>query len=450
MGNPPNALTKGSVLKALVTFTVPFFLANVLQSLYGAVDLFVVGQFCDAQAVAAVSTGTQVTQIVTSLVTGLTLGGTILVGNYTGMERWDKVKEAIGTTLSVFAVVAVLLTALMLLFEAPLLTVLNTPAESFEATMDYVAICAWGNFFICGYNALSAILRGYGDSVRPLYFVAVACVANVILDVVFVAGFHLGASGTALATVISQGLSMFLGIAYLKRHAFLFDFKPASFRIARPMAKELARVGIPISFQELMVRISFLYLTAVMNGCGVYAAAVVGIGAKYDVFSMLSATSVANALAALTAQNTGAGKPARAWRSLWYGLAFALGAAFVFWTWAQWNPESMIRLFSDDPGVIAAGVPYFRACSYDYLMVAFVFCLNGYLNGRSKTLWTMVSCTCGALFLRIPLVWYVGNHFAQDLGMLGTVAPVVSGMMAAYTLLYVLWEGRKQRVFRGN
>ena len=438
MGNPPNALTKGSVLKALVTFTVPFLLANVLQSLYGAVDLFVVGQFCDAQAVAAVSTGTQVTQIVTSLVTGLTLGGTILVGNYTGMERWDKVKEAIGTT------------ALMLLFEAPLLTVLNTPAESFEATMDYVAICAWGNFFICGYNALSAILRGYGDSVRPLYFVAVACVANVILDVVFVAGFHLGASGTALATVISQGLSMFLGIAYLKRHAFLFDFKPASFRIARPMAKELARVGIPISFQELMVRISFLYLTAVMNGCGVYAAAVVGIGAKYDVFSMLSATSVANALAALTAQNMGAGKPARAWRSLWYGLAFALGAAFVFWTWAQWNPESMIRLFSDDPGVIAAGVPYFRACSYDYLMVAFVFCLNGYLNGRSKTLWTMVSCTCGALFLRIPLVWYVGNHFAQDLGMLGTVAPVVSGMMAAYTLLYVLWEGRKQRVFRGN
>ena len=167
MTKAPNALTKGSVGKALVTFTVPFLLANVLQSLYGAVDLFVVGQFCDAQAVAAVSTGTQVTQIVTSLVTGLTLGGTILVGNYTGMERWDKVKEAIGTTLTVFALVAVLLTALMLLFEAPLLTLLNTPAESFQATMDYVAICAWGNFFICGYNALSAVLRGYGDSVRP-------------------------------------------------------------------------------------------------------------------------------------------------------------------------------------------------------------------------------------------------------------------------------------------
>ena len=423
MEQAPNALTKGSVVKALVTFTLPFLLANVLQSLYGAVDLFVVGQYCDAQSVAAVSTGTQVTQIVTSLVTGLTLGGTILIGKYTGMERWDKVKTAIGTTLSIFALVALALTALMLLFEAPLLTLLNTPAESFEATMEYVAICAWGNFFICGYNSLSAVLRGYGDSVRPMYFVGVSCVVNILLDFLFVKYVGLGAGGTALATVLSQGVSMAIGIGYLKRKRFLFDFKPASFRIDPAMAKELARVGIPISFQELMVRISFLYLTAVMNHCGVYAAAVVGIGSKYDVFSMLSATSIANALAAITAQNMGAGKPERARKSLWYGLSFALLAACAFWTWAQVSPETMIALFSEDSGVIAAGVPFFRACSYDYIMVAFVFCLNGYLNGRAKTLWTMVSCTFGALCLRIPLVWFVSGHFSQDLGMLGTVAP---------------------------
>ena len=443
MEQAPNALTKGSVVKALVTFTLPFLLANVLQSLYGAVDLFVVGQYCDAQSVAAVSTGTQVTQIVTSLVTGLTLGGTILIGKYTGMERWDKVKTAIGTTLSIFALVALALTALMLLFEAPLLTLLNTPAESFEATMEYVAICAWENFFICGYNSLSAVLRGYGDSVRPMYFVGVACVVNILLDFLFVKYVGLGAGGTALATVLSQGVSMAIGIGYLKRKRFLFDFKPASFRIDPAMAKELARVGIPISFQELMVRISFLYLTAVMNHCGVYAAAVVGIGSKYDVFSMLSATSIANALAAITAQNMGAGKPERARKSLWYGLSFALLAACAFWTWAQVSPETMIALFSEDSGVIAAGVPFFRACSYDYIMVAFVFCLNGYLNGRAKTLWTMVSCTFGALCLRIPLVWFVSGHFSQDLGMLGTVAPVVSGIMALYTLLYILWEGKQ-------
>lgn len=156
----------------------------------------------------------------------------------------------------------------MLLFEAPLLTLLNTPAESFEATMEYVAICAWGNFFICGYNSLSAVLRGYGDSVRPMYFVGVACVVNILLDFLFVKYVGLGAGGTALATVLSQGVSMAIGIGYLKRKRFLFDFKPASFRIDPAMAKELARVGIPISFQELMVRISFLYLTAVMTTAG--------------------------------------------------------------------------------------------------------------------------------------------------------------------------------------
>lgn len=438
-----NPLTQGSVVKALAAFTLPFLLANVLQSLYGAVDLFVVGQYCSPESVAAVSTGTQVTQIVTSLVTGLTLGGTILIGNYTGMGRWDKVKEAIGTTLSLFFLVALVLTALMLVFEAPLLRLLNTPAASFSETMSYVAICAWGNVFICGYNALSAVLRGCGDSVRPLYFVAVACVVNIVLDVLFVKYVGMGASGTALATVISQGLSVVIGVVSLKRSRFLFDFRPSSFRISLPMAGRLARLGVPISFQELMVRISFLYLAAVMNGCGVYAAAVVGIGSKYDVFSMLSAVSVSDALAAITAQNMGAGKPDRARRSLWIGMGFALAVASVFWLWAQAAPETMIGVFSRDADVIAAGVPFFRACSYDYLMVAFVFCLNGYLNGRSKTLWTMVSCTVGALALRMPLVWYVGRHFGDDLGMLGTVAPAVSGVMALYTIGYVLWEGRR-------
>ena len=275
-----------------------------------------------------------------------------------------------------------------------------------------------------------------------MLFVAIACVVNIVLDFVFVRFFALGAAGTALATVIAQAVSMFIAIFYLRRRHFLFDFKPASFRITPHIARELAFIGVPISFQELMVRISFLYLTAVMNSCGVFAAAVVGIGAKYDVFSMLTATSVSNALAAITAQNMGANKPERARRSLWYGMGFSLFVAALFFTWAQLSPESMIGAFSSDANVIAAGVPYFRSCSYDYLMVALVFTLNGYLNGRSKTVWTMVSCSAGALLLRIPMVSVFAANFGDNLGMLGLVAPIVSGIMACYTLFYVLWEGR--------
>lgn len=440
-----NPLTSGSIGKALLWFSLPFLMANILQSLYGAVDLYVVGRFCSAQSIAAVSTGTQVTQIVTSLITGLTLGSTILIGQHTGAGDFHRVKETIGTSLTLFAIVALALTALMLGFKHPLLTILGTPAESFHLTMRYVAICAAGNLFVCGYNAISAILRGYGDSTRPMLFVGVACGVNIALDFLLVGGFGMDVEGTALATIMAQAVSMFAAIVYLKRKDFLFDFRPASFRPVGAMVKHLMRIGIPISFQELMVRVSFLYLMTVMNRCGVYAAAVVGISSKYDVFAMLSATSMANALAAITAQNIGAGKPERARRALWYGLTFALVVSVLFWVWAQTNPASMLRVFTHDEGVIAAGIPFFQSCSYDYIMVAIVFCLNGYLNGRQKTLWTMVSCSAGALLLRIPMVWWFGGHFAGDLGRLGMIAPIVSGIMAAYTLAYVLYEGRSAK-----
>ncbi len=438
-------LTEGSIARTLVVFALPFLAANILQSLYGAVDLFVVGLFCSAESVAAVSTGTQVTQIVSSLISGLTLGSTILIGNFMGERDEESVKKTIGTTLTVFFFVAILITVLLLVFLEPILHALRTPQESFSLTVEYVSICAAGCIFICGYNALSAILRGYGDSKRPMLFILIACILNIILDFLFVAVFSMGVAGTALATIISQAVSMICAIFYLKKRNFIFDFRLRSFKPSGRISLHLAKVGIPISFQELAVRISFLYITAVMNSIGVYSAAIVGIGAKYDVFAMLTATSLANALAAITAQNQGRGKLERARKSLWMSLAFALVVAFAFWLWAQLSPQSMIGVFTSDSAVIETGIPYFRSCSYDYIAVTLVFILNGYLNGRQKTFWTMVSCTFGALVLRIPLVHFFSGRFPDDLGMLGMIAPTVSFIMAAYTIVYVLFEGRKRK-----
>lgn len=440
-----NHLTEGNLVKVLLYFAVPFLIANILQSLYGAVDLFVVGRYCGYESVAAVSTGTQVTQIITSLITGLTLGSTILIGEGMGSRQYDLVKQMIGTTLTIFSLVAIFLSVVMLAFEKEILVLLHTPEESFGLTMEYVSVCLAGTIFICGYNAISAILRGYGDSTRPMIFIGISCMLNIILDFLFVKYGKMGVSGTALATVVSQAASMVIAIIYLKKKKFIFDFLLPSFLPSWKIVKSLAKIGIPISFQEMMVRVSFLYLTSVMNRCGVYAASVVGIGSKFDVFAMLSATSMANALAAITAQNIGAGKPERARKSLWYGLGFALVVSCLFWLWAQVSPQSMIQVFSNDNNVIAAGVPFFRSCSYDYIMVAIVFCLNGYLNGKQKTIWTMVSCSAGALLLRIPMVYLFGTYFSDDLGKLGMIAPIVSGIMACYTLLYVLYEGKKDR-----
>ncbi|MBQ7840962.1 MAG: MATE family efflux transporter [Lachnospiraceae bacterium] len=445
-----NLLTEGNVFKVLLKFSVPFLIANIIQALYGAVDLMVIGWFCPAESVAAVSTGTQVTQIITSMVSGLTLGGTILVGKYTGMQKEEETKRAIGTTLTLFAVIAIGLTFLMLACADWILAALQTPKESVAYAKQYVTICFGGIFFICGYNAISAILRGYGDSKRPMYFVALSCVVNIVLDVIFVKYLEMDVAGVALATIVSQAISMICAVIYLNRKDFIFKFRLRNFRIDKGLAKELAGVGIPISLQECMVRLSFLYLTSVTNRLGVHAAAAVGIASKYDVFAMLPATSIASALAAITAQNYGAGKPKRAWQSTAAGVGFAFLVSALFWGWAQLSPETMIGIFNRDSQVIAAGIPFFTSCSFDYLAVAFVFPLNGYLNGRSKTVFTMISCCFGALALRMPLIGLAYTYCPDNLFIIGCIAPAVSGVMAAYTLVYVIRDIQKASRTKGK
>lgn len=438
-----NTLSEGNVFKVLLTFSVPFLIANIIQSLYGAIDLMIIGWYCTPESMAAVSIGTQLTQIVTSIVSGLTLGSTILVGKYIGRKEEETVRTTIGTALTIFAIIAILLTILLLTATDWLLYVLKTPLASVALAKEYVTICFSGIFFICGYNAISAILRGYGDSRRPMYFVALSCVLNIIGDVVFVKYLNLGVAGTAFATILSQAISMICSILYLNKIRFVFTFQRNNFRIDKERLKELAYVGIPISLQECMVRFSFLYLTSVTNRLGVNAAAAVGVASKYDVFAMLPATSIASALAAITAQNYGAGKPKRARTSLWAGIGFAVTASFLFFLWAQLSPETMIQIFNQDPAIIEAGIPFLRTCSYDYLAVSFVFCLNGYLNGKSKTLFTMISCCFGALALRIPLIWLAFSYAPDNLAVIGSIAPTVSGFMALYTLLYTLWQIKK-------
>ena len=439
-----NDLTKGSLVQTVIRFSVPFLLANLIQAFYGAADLMVVGRYCGPEAVSAVSTGTQVTQIVTSIITGLTLGSTVLVGNYAGQKRMEQIKETIGTSFCLFGIVGLVLSVLMWAFAPQILTALKTPEEAFLLALSYVQVCACGVVFICGYNAISAVLRGCGDSKSPLLFVAVAGAMNIAGDVVLVKYFHMGVRGTALATIFSQGFSMVCAMVYLNRRDFVFSFRLENFRIHKKRALELAKIGVPVSLQECMVRLSFLYLTSVTNALGVAASSAVGIASKYDVFAMLPATSIASALASIVAQNHGAKQYGRMNRALWIGILSAAPFSLAFFLWAQISPQSMIGLFSQDEAVIAAGIPFFRTCSFDYLAVLFVFAMNGYLNGWGKTMFTMISCCSGAVLLRMPLIWLVVRYMPENLGMIGAVAPAVSGFMAVYTAFYVIKMMRKQ------
>lgn len=431
------SLTEGNIWNVLLRFSIPFLLANLLQALYGAVDLMVIGVFCSADSIAAVSTGTQVTQIITSLISGLTVGGTILVAKYTGMGKLDKVAVTIGTTILCFAFFALVLTAAIAGTVSPVLRLLQVPEASMAEAYWYVLICSTGIFFICEYNALCAVLRGYGDSLSPLLFAAAACVCNVAGDVFTVGYLHMGAAGTAVSTVLSQGVSMVLAFCYLHRRSWPFGITLRGLKMNKKLLKELVKVGVPVSFQECMVRISFLYLTAIINSLGVYAASAVGIAGKFDVFAMLPATSISSALTALTAQNIAAGRPDRAKRFVKDGIYISLACAAVFFLWAQLHPESMIGLFSKDTQVVVYGIRFLKTCSLDYLAVSVLFSLNAYLNGCEKTVFTMINCGCGALLIRVPILFCMANAGVKNLTYYGLVSPFSSVVMITVVCIYV-------------
>ena len=239
---------------------------------------------------------------------------------------------------------------------------------------------------------------------------------------------------------------MVIAIFYLNRKNFVCRFSRKMLRIDRALLKELVLVGIPVSFQECIVRFSFLYLTSITNSFGIYTASAVGVASKYDVFAMLPATSISNALAALTAQNMGAGKPERARTFLHYGMTTAFACSLAFFAWAQISPQTMISIFSSDPNVISVGIPFLRACSLDYLAVSFLFCLNGYLNGCEKTLFTMANCCCSALLIRVPLLAMLIYNNVHSLLYYGLVSPFSSVAMLGVICLYMTYQSRKSGV----
>lgn len=421
-----NRLTEGGITSTLIRFAIPYLAANFLQALYGAADLLIVGWFCDSAAVSAVSTGTQITQIILSLVSGLTMGGTILIAQYVGAHRDGEAVDTISTMLTLFGVISLVMTVAMLLLASPLLSLMQTPEKAFGYALDYVLIASAGTVFVIGYNAVSAMLRGLGDSKHPLYFVAIACVCNIVLDLVAVGVWKMGPGGAALATIFSQGLSLVIAVIYLIRHDFIFDFKPKSFHIHKERALHLIKLGIPVSLQDTTVHISFMFIAAIVNTMGVTASAAVGICGKFDAFAMLPPMAFSGAISALAAQNIGAGQPERAQKTLRRSILLSFICSVVFFAWAQIAPETIMTLFQFDPEVTAAGAEYLRTFSFDFLLVAFVFCFNGFFNGCGCTRYTMINGIVSTLVIRVPLAFLFSVWMPNSLYGIGLAAPIAS------------------------
>lgn len=432
--------TQGSIAKKLIRFMMPIFGALVLQAMYGAVDLFVVGQFGTNAGISAVSTGSNVVNLVTFVVSALTMGVTVLIGRYLGENEHERIGSVIGGAIAFFSLAAVVLMVVMLLFAPQFATWLNAPKEAYGLTVTYIRICGGGIFFVVAYNVISGIFRGLGNSRLPLIFVAIACVVNIIGDLFFVAVLHLDVAGAALATIFAQFVSVVMSLLIISRQALPFPFsvKDIGFNVE---IKNFVWTGFPIALQEVLTNLSFLILCAIINRISLEASSGYGIAQKVVSFVMLIPTSLMQSLSAFVAQNVGAGREDRAKKAMKTGMVFGLAIGSCVAALSYFRGDIPSALFTSNAAFIAMSADYLRGFSVEAALTCIVFSYMGYFNGHGKTITVMVQGITSSFLFRVPMSYLFSIQPGANLFTIGLAIPLTSiyGILF-FTVRYLVFQ----------
>jgi len=429
--------TEGRILMPLIGFALPVLLALFLQSMYGAVDLLIVGQYAQTADVSAVATGSQLMHSITTVLVGLAMGVTVLLGQKIGEGNAKQAGRVIGTGVTMFAALALVLTAAFVALAGPLSRLMQAPADALEKTTDYVRICSAGTVFIIAFNVLGSVFRGIGDSKMPLITVAIACVVNIAGDLLLVAGFHMGAAGAALATVAAQAVSVALSLLIISRKQLPFEFGRRDLRPDRAVGVNILRIGAPMALQDLLVSISFLVVMAIVNSLGLIQSAGVGVAEKLCGFIMLIPSAYMQSMSAFVAQNIGAGKPQRAKRALAYGIGTSLLVSAFISYFTFFHGDLLAAVFAKDAQVIAAAADYLRAYALDCLFTSFLFCFIGYFSGMGRTVFVMLQGLIGAFLVRIPFSFFASRIEGVSLFAIGLATPASTLVQIALCALYM-------------
>ena len=424
--NESHNFTEGKILSPLLKFALPVLAALFLQTMYGAVDMLVVGQFADASHVSAVSTGSWLMQLITSFVVGIAMGTTILLGRRLGEGKPEEAGRIIGASTVLFVVIGIVITALMEFFAVPIAGIMQTPPEAFEATVMYVRICSAGSVFIVAYNVLGSIFRGIGNSRMPLITVAIACVFNIAGDLLLVGVFQMATAGAAIATVLAQALSVVISLWIIRRQPLSFTICRQDFGWDPGRMAQVFRLGFPIALQDVLVSISFLTITAIVNSLGVIASAGVGVAEKLCGFIMLVPSAFNQSMAAFVSQNMGAGKPGRAKKALLYGIGVSLAVGVLMAYFSFFHGDLLAGIFARDREVIGAAADYLKAYAIDCLLVSVLFCMIGYFNGCGRTTFVMLQGISGAFLVRIPVSFFMSRIMPVSLFKIGLATPCSS------------------------
>lgn len=435
--------TQGSILTKLFWFMVPILGALILQAAYGAVDLLVVGRFGSTSGLSAVSTGSQVLNLVTFMVTQLAMGITVLIARYLGERRPEQIPPLLGGGALVFVLISVGLCILLVGFARPISVLMQAPAESLDLTVSYVRICGCGIFFIVAYNLLSAIFRGLGDSKSPLLFVLVACVVNIFGDLFLVAGLHLDAAGAALATVLAQAVSVVCAVVILLKKDLPFSIRPTDFKF-NPQCRRFLNIGLPLALQEFLTQLSFLALCAFVNRLGLEASSGYGVASKIVNFAMLVPSALMQSMASFVSQNVGAGKPKRAKQSMFTGIGVGLCFGCVVFALVMLKGDVLAGLFSTDAAVVQKGFEYLKGFAPETIVTAVMFSMVGYFNGNQKTLWVMVQGLVQTLLVRLPLAYVMSIQPNASLTKIGLAAPASTTVGILLNVGFYLYLNRQQ------
>ena len=417
-----NDFTQGNILSKLLKFMMPILGALVLQAMYGAVDILVVGQFGTTAGISGVSTGSGIVNLVIFTIAGLSMGVTVVIGRYLGEKKPERAGRVIGGAICLFLVMSVVIAAAMLIFARPLAVLMQAPKEALDLTVQYVRICGGGIVFIIAYNVISSIFRGLGDSKRPLLFVAIACGVNILGDLFFVAVLDMNVAGAALATVLAQAVSVVLSLVIIKRQKLPFTMKREDISFNAEISK-FVRVGIPIAFQEILTQLSFLALCAFINRLGLDASSGYGVANKIVSFVMLVPGSLMQSMASFVAQNVGAGLEKRARKAMVTGM-FIGGTIGIFIALFSWFGGGLLAgIFANDAQVIARAAEYLKGFAPEAVLTAVLFSFIGYFNGHEMTFFVMLQGIAQTFLVRLPMSYVMSIQPNASLSLIGLAAP---------------------------
>lgn len=432
--------THGSIVGKLLKFMIPILGALILQAMYGAVDLLVVGQFGTNAGISAVSTGSNIINLVTFIITGLTMGITVLISRYLGEKRIEIIGKVIGGAVAFFILLTAFLMVVLLIFAPVFADWLKAPKEAYELTITYVRICGMGLIFVVAYNVISGIFRGLGNSKLPLIFVAIACVVNIIGDLLFVAVLRMNVAGAALATILAQFVSVLISLVIIKRQSLPFSFSIHDIGFNQEIKKFL-KLGFPIALQDMLVNISFLILCAIVNSISLEASSGYGIAQKVTSFVMLIPSSLMQSMSAFVAQNVGAGKEERAKKAMITGMTTGAFIGIFIFALSFFRGDVPSALFTPNAEYIAKSAEYLKGFSPEAILTCIVFSYIGYFNGHGKTIPVMLQGITSSFLVRVPLSYILSIQPGANLVTIGLAVPLTSIYgITFFTICYIMFQ----------